>query len=100
VLAPTPFAAVIPGQTGRAVWVGHGYWSRNYGPRARQADRLFGGRLRPSAARTFVSGTGATLLVADCRHDRADLTRMLGPLIAATHRFGCARVYVLSTSRG
>ncbi|MGI8711598.1 MAG: hypothetical protein ACR2NR_00110 [Solirubrobacteraceae bacterium] len=94
VLAATPFAVVVPAQTGRAVWVGHGYWSRDYLGHARQADALFSGRMKPGAARAFVERTGATMLVADCRH-RADLTRPLGPMIATVHRFGCARVFVL-----
>jgi hypothetical protein len=98
VLAPTPFAAVIPSQTGRAVWVGHGYWSRSYPARARRVDRLFAGRMGARRARAFVASTGATLLVADCTH-RADLTRWLGPLLASVHRFGCARVYVLAAGR-
>ncbi|MFZ0088877.1 MAG: hypothetical protein WAL63_05200 [Solirubrobacteraceae bacterium] len=94
VLAPTPFAAVIPSQTGRAVWVGHGYWSRDYPARARAVDRLFGGRMSAAASRRFVAGTGASLLVSDCRHP-ADLTRTLGSSVRSVRRFGCARVYVL-----
>jgi hypothetical protein len=98
VLAPTPFATAVPSQTGRSVWVGDGYWSQDYFGRARQADRLFGGRMRPAAAQAFVRQTGASLLVADCRH-RADLARSLRPILAAVHRFGCARVYVLRAER-
>ena len=94
VLAPTPFAAVVPSQTGRAVWVGHGQWSPDYPARARQVDALFGGRVRPARARAFVEQTGAKVLVGDCRHP-ADLTSELGSLLGAVHRFGCARVYVL-----
>ena len=97
VLAPTPFAAIVPGQTGRAVWVGHGYWSRDYEVQARVADRLFGGRMSPRAARAFVASTGATILVSDCRH-RANLSRRLDPLLRSVHQFGCARVYVLKAS--
>jgi len=98
VLAPTPFAVTIPGQTGRRVWVGHGYWSRDYVDRAREVDRLFGGWMHPAAAaRAFVASTGATLLIADCRH-RADLSRALRPLLTSTHAFGCARVYVLRSA--
>ncbi len=97
VLAPTPFAAVVPSQTGRAVWVGHGYWSRDYPARAREVDRLFGGRMSPAVARRFVAGTGAAVLVSDCRH-QADLARKLGPAVRSVHRFGCARVYVLRRS--
>jgi hypothetical protein len=97
VLAPTPFAVIVPSQTGRAVWVGHGYWSRDYPARARQVDRLFGGRLSPAAARRFVASTGAAILVSDCRH-RTDLTTPLRPMISSTQLFGCARVYVLRTA--
>jgi hypothetical protein len=95
VLAPTPFAAVIPAQTGRAVWAGHGYWSRDYPMQAREVDRLFGGRMRPAVARSFVAGTGAAILVSDCGH-HTDLSPALRPLLGETHRFGCARVYVLT----
>ena len=94
VLAPTPFAAVVPSQTGRAVWVGHGYWSRDYAARARMVDSLFATRLQGASARSFVHGTGATVLISDCAH-RANLTGRLHPLLASVHRFGCARVYVL-----
>jgi hypothetical protein len=98
VLAPAPFAAVVPSQTGRSVWVGHGYWSSDYPARARAANALFGGRMRPPRARAFVAGTGATLLVSDCTH-RANLTRSLRPVLEAVHRFGCARVYVVRGAR-
>lgn len=95
VLAPTPFAVIVPSQTGRHVWVGHGYWSRGYEVQAKQADRLFGGRMAPGEARAFVASTGARILVADCKHPK-NLTRALGPLLGSVHRFGCARVYVLA----
>jgi hypothetical protein len=97
VLAPTPFATLVPAQTGRNVWVGDGYWSRDYPARARRADRLFGGRMRAQAAQAFVSSTGAAVVVSDCAH-RADLQHVLGPLLGSVHRFGCARVYVLARS--
>jgi hypothetical protein len=97
VLAPTPFATVVPAQTGRAVWVGHGDWSPDYPVRARRVDRLFSGRMRPAGARAFVRGTGARVLVLDCAHRSraAHLQRALAPLIARSRRFGCARVDVL-----
>jgi hypothetical protein len=95
ILAPIPFASVIPSQTGRAVWVGNGYWSRDYTERAKQAKRLFTGHMSAAASQSFAAGTGARVLVSDCTH-RADLDRKLGPMLMATHRFGCARVYVLA----
>jgi hypothetical protein len=97
VLAPTPFAAVVPARTGRAVWVGHGDWSPDYRRRAAQARRLFGGRLSPAAARALVRSSGARLVVADCAHPAA-LGTLLAPLVASAHRFGCARVYVLTSA--
>jgi hypothetical protein len=95
VLAPTPLALVVPSQTGRAVWVGHGYWSVDYFARSRRVDALVLGRMSPGRARAFVSATGASIVLEGCS-DPADLGRMLGPLIASAHRFGCARVYVIS----
>jgi hypothetical protein len=94
VLAPTPFAAVVPSQTGRAVWTGHGYWSQDYPDQAREVDRLFGGRMSATAARTFVASTNAAILVSDCTH-KADLTKKLASAVSAVHDFGCARVYVV-----
>jgi hypothetical protein len=99
VLAPEPFAIVVPSQTGRAVWVGHPYWSEDYRARAHQANTLFEGRMRPHAARAFVASTGASLVVSDCTH-RANLARALGPIVGSVDRFGCATVYVLRTQRG
>ncbi|HEY2260441.1 MAG TPA: hypothetical protein VGH45_12040 [Solirubrobacteraceae bacterium] len=98
VLAPTPFAVVVPSQTGRAVWVGHGYWSRDYPARAKVVDALFRGHMRPGPARTFVRQTGATLLIADCKQ-HGNLARLLKPLIASELHFGCARVYLLTPGR-
>ncbi|MDQ6729754.1 MAG: hypothetical protein M3022_05535 [Actinomycetota bacterium] len=95
VLAPTPFASVVPYRTGKAVWVGHGYWSRDYPARARRVDRLFDGHMAPASARAFVRATGAGTVISDCAHP-ASLGRTLGPLLAASFRFGCARVYVLA----
>jgi hypothetical protein len=34
-------------------------------------------------------------LVSDCAH-HADLSKALRPMLASTHTFGCARVYVLA----
>ena len=98
VLAPTPFAIVVPAATGRRVWVGHGYWSRDYFPRSRQANALFRGHLRPARARAFVRSTGAALLISDCAH-HADLATALRSLLASVQRFGCSAVYVLAPGR-
>ena len=98
VVAPTPFAIIVPAATGRRVWVGHGYWSRDYFPRSRQASALFRGHLRPARARAFVRSTGAALLISDCAH-HADLATALRSLLALVQRFGCSAVYVLAPGR-
>ncbi len=98
VLTPAPFAVAVPSQTGRNVWVGHGYWSRDYFKRKAEVNALFRGHEARAAARDFVTATGARLLLADCAHHH-DLIQELGPLLAATHRFGCARVYVVARGR-
>jgi hypothetical protein len=77
------------------VWVGNGYWSRDYTDRAKRARTLFTGHLSASASQTFVASTGARVLISDCSH-HADLSRKLAPLLASTRQFGCARVYVLA----
>ena len=94
ILAPTPFAAVVPSQTGRPVWTGHGYWSQDYRVQAPEVDRLFGGRMGGREARAFVRSTRARVLVSDCHH-LADLTRRLDSDVSTVHQFGCARVYVM-----
>jgi hypothetical protein len=98
VLAPAPFAITVPSQTGRNVWVGHGYWSRDYFARKARANALFRGHEAPAAAQHFVVATGARLLMADCAH-RHPLEHELGRLVASVHHFGCARVYVLTAGR-
>lgn len=94
VLAPTPFAAVVPSQTGRQVWAGHGYWTPDYPVRARQVDALFRGHMHRGQAQAFVRSTGASLLLADCKQ-HGNLAVLLKPLIAKERHFGCARVYEL-----
>jgi hypothetical protein len=96
VLAPTPLATVIPSQTGRAVWVGHGEWSPDYRRRAREVDRLFAGRMPARPARAFIIATGARILVADCAHPAA---LAAGLDLGTLRRFGCARVWVLIDPR-
>jgi hypothetical protein len=94
VLAPTLFANAVPSQTGRSVWVGHQFWSRDYPARSRAAEALFDGRLSSLQARILVLDSGARVLIGDCAHS-LDLEPALRPILAATHRFGCATVYVV-----
>jgi hypothetical protein len=94
VLADELLSIDVPAQTGRAVWVGHEFWSRDYLVRARAVEAIFAGAMAPAAVRAIVTGSGARLVLADCGQSRA-VGGPLAPLVASTHRFGCATVYVL-----
>ncbi len=83
--------SVVPGATGRRTWIGTCVWSTPHClRRTALAEQLFGGSLGPRTARTFVLGTGARFVLADCR-SRADLARLLAPIIRSVRRYGCAR---------
>jgi hypothetical protein len=83
----------VPGFTGRRTYVGDCLWSEpNCWGRAVNTGWLFGGSATPSAARSFVLGTGARFVLADCM-TTADMRRLLGPIVRSEHTFGCATVY-------
>ncbi len=94
VMARTIFGVGLPSQTGRAVWVGHEFWSRDYPVRMRAADSLFSGALKPPVARAFVLLSGVRLVFSDCGAGQ-NLRATLAPVSAAIHRFGCATVFVV-----
>ncbi len=68
------------------------------GPQPDQSQRvtdtlnLLTGRDSPRQARAFVRSTGARFLLKDC-NTRFDVGKLIGPLIKAEKRFGCAAVY-------
>jgi hypothetical protein len=85
--------ATVPGRTGRRTYVGNCLWSEpNCAGRATISRALFNGSLSPAAARSFVRASGARFLLADCT-TKADMRKLLGPLIRSAHGFGCAAVY-------
>jgi len=88
----------VPAQTGRHTLVGDCLWSEpRCMPRSLTADALFTGTMGSAEARSFVLGSGARFVLADCSA-HVDLARLLGPLVVAVHRFGCAAVYDLGSS--
>jgi hypothetical protein len=88
----------VPGRTGRHTLVGDCLWSEpRCMPRSLTADALFTGAMRPGEARRFVLASGARFVLASC-NAHANLIRLLGPLVVAVHRFGCAAVYDLGSS--
>jgi hypothetical protein len=95
VLTRSYLGAIVPGRTGRRVFVGDCLWSQpGCYERTDSAENLFDGLMGPRNAREFVSDTGARFLLADCAAT-ANLHRLLGPMIVGVRRFGCAAVYEL-----
>jgi hypothetical protein len=93
VMARSYLGALVPAATGRHTFVGDCLWSEPHcSQRLVTVRDLFTGGLSQSAARATVLGSRARFLLADCR-PTTDLEKLLGPVIIAQHRFGCARVY-------
>jgi hypothetical protein len=94
VLARHYLGLVVPSATGRSTYVGHVSWTPNVLVREAMVRELLFGPMTAAVSRDFVASTRARFLLADCSVTR-DLESLLGPSIAATRRFGCARVYLL-----
>jgi hypothetical protein len=89
---------VVPGFTGRRTYVGDCLWSEpNCQGRAFNTNWLFGRGATAAGARSFVLGTGARFVLADCA-TTSDMRKLLGPLIRSEHTFGCAAVYEVGPS--
>jgi hypothetical protein len=98
VLAPIALGQAVPGFTGRQTYVGHYEWTPDVVARTARTEALFDGRLSPPAAASFVRASKATFLLANCAPGRVDLRPVLGSMIVATERFGCATVYQVQQS--
>ena len=93
VLTESYLGTAVPGETGRRTYVGDCLWSEpDCTARAQDTQALFSGAMSPSAARSFVLGTRARFVLADCQ-STANLVKLLGPVIKSVNRFGCAAVY-------
>jgi hypothetical protein len=95
VLTRSYLGAIVPEKTGRRTLVGDCLWSQPHCyDRVNAAQALFDGTLSPKLARRFVRRTGATFVLADCS-TRANLARVLAPMLDSIERFGCATVYLI-----
>jgi hypothetical protein len=93
VISRSYLGALVPGETGRRTFVGDCLWSEpDCSGRLVMVRRLFTGEMSAAEAKAFVRGSRARFLLADCR-PTANLTRLLGRLVQAQQRFGCASVY-------
>jgi len=87
---------IVPGFTGRQVFVGDCLWTEpRCIPRSLAADRFFQGHMSPPAAQRFARQTGARFVLASC-NAHVDLRHWLGSMIVDTRRFGCASVWELN----
>jgi hypothetical protein len=84
----------VPALSGRNTWVGHFTWTPEYGVRLSRTEQLFSGRMEPAQAQGFVRSTRAAFLLSGC--ERPDLRPVLGPLVASSRSFGCARLYEIT----
>ena len=86
---------MVPGFTGRQVFVGDCLWTEpRCMPRSEAADRFFRGQMTKAGAQRFARQTGARFVLASC-DPHVDLRRWLGSMVVATRRFGCAAVWEL-----
>jgi hypothetical protein len=93
VLAAAHVGLVVPAQSSRRTYSGTCLWSQPHCcARMASTNHLFHGLYGPAQARAFVRSTGARFLLQDC-NSPANLTKLLGPLVVAQKRFGCAVVY-------
>ncbi|HVE68196.1 MAG TPA: hypothetical protein VNB64_06415 [Solirubrobacteraceae bacterium] len=98
VLTSVDLGQAVPAVTGRGTWVGHPTWTPGYGDRTHRAEALLSGRMDAVQARELVRSTGAAFVVAGC--GRPDLEALLGPVVAARTRHGCAAVYEVAPRPG
>jgi hypothetical protein len=97
VLSQFYLGVMVPGFTGRQVFVGDCLWTEpRCIPRSEAADRFFRGQMSKAGARRFARQTGARFVLASC-DPHVDLRRWLGSLVVATRRFGCATVWELDS---
>ena len=84
----------VPGFTGRRTYLGDCLWSEpDCWQRGVNAGWLFNsGKATPAAAQSFVLGTRARFVLADCTTN-VDMRKLLGPIVRSEHTFGCAAVY-------
>jgi hypothetical protein len=95
VLTRSYLGAIIPGATGRHTYVGDCLWSEPQCYwRVGATQELFDGTLGTAFSRKLVLGSGARFLLADCKA-KADLKKILGPVVLSVRRFGCAAVYTV-----
>jgi hypothetical protein len=95
VLSRAHLGALVPARTGRRTFVGDCLWSQPHcDTRLYAVKRLFTGTMTPAAARAFVRQSGAAFVLADCQTP-SDIPKLLGSMVIATKRFGCASVYQL-----
>ena len=98
VLTGIHLGAMVPMDTGRHTYIGDCYWSLPdcYGRNTDSWLVLNWAKLAPRVADAFVFSTGAHFVLKDCR-EKWRVWHEIHSIVLATHHFGCATVYVLSS---
>ena len=93
VLAPIPDGSYISAYTGRAVWIGAGSWTPDFGWRGLAVEAMFSGVSGAAEDQRLVRQSGARFVYQSCR-SKANLAPKLGAVVTGPPRqFGCAKVW-------
>ncbi|MEI6792626.1 MAG: hypothetical protein WCK97_05250, partial [Actinomycetes bacterium] len=93
VLAPIPDGSYISAYTGRAVWIGAGSWTPDFGWRGLAVEAMFNGVSGAAEDQRLVRQSGARFVYQSCR-SKANLAPKLGAVVTGPPRqFGCAKVW-------
>ena len=98
VLADRYAGLLVPAYAGRESFVGPRVLTPGFKEKATNVDLLLLRFMKPAEAQRFVASTGARFIFEACgawQGGAPDLRPLLGKLVRAEHRFGCARVYTL-----
>lgn len=94
VLTSARLGTLVPSATGRASWVGHPSWTRDYHDRVRAVDDLLAGDMEPERAAALVRDSGARFVLVECGRP-AEAARAIARLASRSRSFGCASVHAV-----
>jgi hypothetical protein len=91
VIASVRLGSAVPGFTGRAVWVGHPYWTPDFERRALAIDAVLAGAASDDDE-AAVADAGAAFLLTAC-DEGASLPPTVARMVIDVRRFGCVAVH-------
>jgi hypothetical protein len=97
VMANGYLGVLVPGETGRATYVGNSYWSGGSTSAffaSGAVNALLSGTMSVADSRQLVRSSGAAFILAGCAK-HVDLASRLPGSVSRARRFGCADVFVI-----